>query len=82
MTTTAELRQSPRKRSTVRPVSNAPRSPSRTKELRAPRTKPDWSNSKLILMSGGTMFRKRAKFLFTSSTTVRVDASARFVTGM
>jgi hypothetical protein len=41
-----------------------------------------WSNSKVTWMSSGQAALNLGKFCFTNSTTLSVEASLRFVTGM
>ena len=41
-----------------------------------------WSNSKVTLMSSGQAALNLGMLAFTSSTTLSVEASLRFVTGM
>jgi hypothetical protein len=80
--TIAELRAWRRKSSTMRPVRRAPRIPSDARDRIALVTYPDWSKAKSTWMSSGMEARIRGSSFRTRSTTARVEASARFVTGM
>ena len=81
-TTTITLRMSRRKSKTIKPVKPAPKAPSTPTLSMARWTIGDSSNWYSILISSGKAAWNRAMFALTSLTTVRVEASARFTTGM
>ena len=82
ITTITALRQSRRKINTIRPVRPAPSNPSRISPRKELVTNGDWSNCRLTSTSSGTAFLKSGMAALTALITVKVEASARLVTGM
>ena len=76
------LRQLPRNKRIIRPVSPAAITPSRITPLTALRTKMLWSDSGVIFKDGGTIVATRGSKFFTPLTTLSVDALPAFRTLM